>query len=152
MDSLVQLEWDAMPQEDRQVVLYAYHWGAKRGYREMGAHYAVESRGKMRAVRLEANGSVCVGPGQNNVAHAATRTFGRNYTAEQYLLTESRLQSDLDYCLRDSWAHQKRGLKMFKYRWNVWKYYNNINAESEAYPARIQAWLAFLDELQQGVK
>ena len=137
-----------MSEKERWVVEYAYYWGKERDFKEMGAIYAVENKGRMRGVRLEFNGDECVGPGQNNVRYAATRTFGRDYTSRQYRATKKRLQSDLDYSLDQSWRHIKVGLKMFKFRWNVWKWYNGINAPTEEYPAKVQAWLKFLDELE----
>ena len=134
-----------MSAKDRWVIEYSYYWGKERNFREMGAIYAVENHGKMRGLRLEFNGNECAGPGQNTVQYAAIRTFGTDYTRLQYNQTKKRLQSDLDYALNDSYSHIKQGLKKFKYRWKTWKYYNGINAPNEKYPAKVQAWLKFLD-------
>ncbi len=146
MDSLVALEWQAMSQAQREVVWYAYDWGADSSFREMGAIYAVESRGDMSVLRREYNGDLSAGPGQNLVRYSATRTFGKNYSRAQYNHTLRRLQTDLDYSLEQSWSHVKNGLGKFDTRWEVWKYYNGINAPHERYPAKVQAWLKFLDD------
>ena len=138
-----------MSEKDQWVIECAYHWGKQRDFREMGAIYAVENKGKMRGVRAEFNGDECAGPGQNNVRYAAIRTFGADYTLLQYTRTLERLQSDLDYSLNDSFAHIEHGLLMFKYRWEVIKWYNGINAKSEAYPAKVFAWVKFLDSLYE---
>ncbi len=134
-----------MSEKDHWVIQYSYYWGKQRNFREIGAIYAVENKGLMRGVRLESNGDECAGPGQNNVRYATIRTYGNDYTPLQYNATRKRLQHDLEYSLHDSYTHIRHGLKMFKYRWRVWKHYNNINAKSEAYPAKVQAWLEFLD-------
>ena len=134
-----------MSTKDRWVIEYSYYWGKERNFREMGAIYAVENHGKMRGVRKEFSGDRCAGPGQNNVRFAAIRSFGGEYTHLQYTWTLQRLQSDLDYSLNDSFAHIKYGLRKYKYRWKTWKWYNGINAPNEKYPAKVQAWLKFLD-------
>lgn len=137
-----------MSQANQDTIWRAYDWGAERDFREMGAIYAVENHGKMRGVRLEFGGDECAGPGQNNVRYATIRTFSVDFSPSQYRLTRERLQVDLDYSLHQSWSHIKRGLKMYEYRWRVWKYYNGINAPHERYPAMVQAWLKFLDNLE----
>ncbi len=152
MQAYCEIEWRAMSEKDQWVIEYAYHWDKQRNFREMGAIYAVENKGKMRGVRSEFNGDECAGPGQNNVRYAAIRTFGADYTLLQYTRTLERLQSDLDYSLNDSFAHIEHGLLMFKYRWEVWKYYNGQNAPHERYPAKVQAWLKFLDGLFENTK
>ena len=134
-----------MSEKDQWVIEYSYYWGKERNFREMGAIYAVENKGLMRGVRLEFDGSECAGPGQNNVRYATIRTYGNDYTQLQYNATKERLQNDLDYALSDSYSHIRHGLKMFKYRWKTWKYYNGINAPNEKYPAKVQDWLKFLD-------
>ena len=149
MDSLVALEWQSMSQAQRGVVWYAYDWGAERNFREMGAIYAVESKGEMSVVRKEFNGGESVGPGQNLVRYAALRTYGGGYSPSQYKALKHRLTTDLDYSLVQSYEHIKVGLMKFDTRWEVWKYYNGINAPHERYPARVQAWLKFLDEKQR---
>lgn len=143
-------EWKFIPKSQQEIIMYAYKWGLKKGYREMGAHYAVESRGDMKAIRYESKidpTHICAGPGQNNVRFAAMDTFGEHITIEQFDLTLKRLQTDLDYSLTQSYRHVKIGLVLYKYRWNVWKWYNNSNAKSEIYPVRVEAWLKFLDEI-----
>ena len=136
-----------MSEKDQWVIEYAFYWGKERNFREMGAIYAVENHGKMQGVRREADGSLCAGPGQNNVSYATSRTYGKGYNSMQFDNTLVRLQTDLDFSLNDSYDHIKHGLKMFKYRWKTWKYYNGINAPNEKYPAKVQAWLKFLDGL-----
>lgn len=147
MDSLVQIEWDWMSKDQREVVLTAYEWGAERGYRELGAHYAVESRGKMYVLRLESNGDECAGAGQNNVRHATIRTYAENYTPLQYATTRKRLCSNLTYNLEQSWEHIKIGMIICDTQWSVYRWYNNIEAENDAYAAWIMAWTRFLDRI-----
>ena len=137
-----------MSERDRWVILYARDWGLQRGVQGMGAIYAVENNGKMRGVRLEFNGDECVGPGQNNVRYAAIRTYGDDYTRLQYNRTKERLQSDLDYSLNDSYIHIKYSFTKYWSWWKRWKWYNGINAPTEEYPAKVQAWLKFLDKLE----
>ena len=151
MDSLVQIEWRAMSEKEQWVIEYAYYWGKERDFREMGAIYAVENHGKMRGVRLENNGEECAGPGQNNVRYATIRTFGENYTLMQYGSIRELLQTDLDFSLEISYRHVRHGLVMFKFRWTVWKWYNSINASHERYPAKVQAWVIFLDDLFENI-
>ncbi len=139
-----------MSQEQRAVVIDAYKWGLERGYREMGAHYAVESHGDMRAIRVEADGSICAGPSQNNVERVCIKLYGKRIRTGDYRTafrtTQDSLCTSLLFSLEASMVHIQIGLYLYKYRWNVWKWYNNIEAESDAYPAKIQAWLKFLDE------
>ena len=136
-----------MSAKERWVVEYAYYWGKARGIRWIGAIYAVENHGKMRGVQQEYSGDECAGPGQNNVRYASIRSFGNDYTSMDYAATRRRLQTDLVYCLEDSYIHIKYGLKKYDYDWQRWKHYNGINAPHERYPAKVQAWLKFLDGL-----
>ena len=145
MDSLIGLEWQAMPDSQRAVVWAAYDWGKERDFREMGAIYAVENRGRMRAVRREYNGDESAGPGQNLVRYAASRVYGDTYSRLQYDKTKDSLQVDLQFSLYNSYEHIRLGLRKFDTRWEVIKWYNGYGAPHEKYPARVFAWLRFLD-------
>ena len=145
MDSLIGLEWQAMPDSQRAVVWAAYDWGMERDFRAMGAIYAVESRGDMSVVRLEWNGDESVGPGQNLVRYAAIRTYGQEYTEAQYQEVRNLLTTNLNCSLFHSWKHVMLGLRKFDTRWEVIKWYNGYGAPHEKYPARVFAWLRFLD-------
>ena len=149
MQAYCEIEWRAMSEKEQWVIEYAYYWGKQRDFREMGAIYAVENKGKLRGVRLEFNGDECAGPGQNNVRYATIRTYGTDFTQLQYEEIRGRLQTDLEFSLGQSWIHSRRGLKKFDTRWEVWKFYNGINAPHERYPAKVQAWLLFLDNLNE---
>lgn len=147
MDTLVQIEWNWMSEVEKAVVLTAYHWGDSVGYRELGAHYAHESRGRMRSVRVESDGTKCAGAGQVNVNHATRRTYDEGYSDREYRRCLFRLTTDLNYSLDQSWQHIKIGLKMFNYRWNVYRWYNNVEANNHGYAAWIVAWTRFLDKI-----
>ena len=73
MDSLIALEWQAMSHTDTMMIWWAYDESSKVGYREVGANWAVESRGDSTAINVEKNGDRCVGAGQNNARLAAIR-------------------------------------------------------------------------------
>jgi len=146
MDSLVALEWQAMGHTDTLMVWWAYDEGKKVGYRELGAHWAVESRGDSTAIRIENNGDRCIGAGQNNARLAATRVYGEKFTLFQLLITEWRLTQDRQFAFEQSMAHVRVCLAVTQYRWSAWKCYNNIEAKSKVYPGLVQAWLKFLDD------
>ncbi len=147
MDSLVQIEWNWMPDSNKAVVLYARQWGdSLHGYREMGSHYAHESKGDMWAVRIEKDSTICAGPGQNNIERCAEKTFGKDYTSDELRATQRRLHGNLDYSLERSWDHVRIGLILYEHRWCVYRWYNNIEAKhNQDYPAWIVAWTIFLD-------
>jgi len=135
-----------MSEHDKWVIWYARDWGLERGIEGLGAIYAVENHGKMRGVRPEYNGDECAGPGQNNVRYATIREHGTNYTLVQYDRVKERLQTDLEYSLENSHAHIRQCFRRYWSWWKRWKYYNGINALTEAYPAKVEAWKYFLDE------
>ena len=145
MQAYCEKEWAAIPDSNRSVIWEAYDWGAERDFREMGAIYAVESRGDMSSVRIEFNGDESVGPGQNLVRYVAIRTYGEGFTPLHLAESKHALQTNLECSLNQSWVQISRGFKKFDTRWEVWKYYNGQNAPHERYPARVQAWLRFLD-------
>jgi len=137
-----------MPDSQKAVVWKAYEWGKERGFRELGAIYAVENRGLMRGVRREYNGGLSAGPGQNLVRYATIREHGRDFSRVQYERTKQTLQNDLGVSLNNSYAHIQLGLRKFDTRWEVVKFYNGINAPHEKYPARVFAWDRFLRKME----
>ena len=152
--------WEKMiPESGKAVILYAYDFGDRLGYPELGAHVWTESKGDTAAERLEyskvdsAKGDtlhVSVGAAQVDVYWASIRDHGYNFTMDQWRGVRARLKTDLDFNLDHAIKQVVWCQGEFKYRWSWYACYNagrKIYA-GDGYACTVESYHKYLMEVR----
>lgn len=156
--------WEKMiPEPNQDTILYAYDYGDKVGYPELGAHVWAESLGEMDSERPEyskadsAKGDtlhVSVGAAQVDVYWATKRDHGANFTIEQWRAVRARLKTDLDFNLDHALKQVVWCQGEFKYRWSWSACYNagKKYLNGERYANKVQKYHKYLMEVRDAKK